>query len=103
MTKKQLIKKQQAFERKAKKQWKQLSQPQKNAVVAGAVVQLTLLAAAQIDIAKRPAEDIRGSKWLWRVVTLVNFVGPLAYFLIGRKKSSSRTATVDTIPREAAA
>ena len=51
-----------------------------------AVVQVTLLAAAQIDITRRPKEQIRGAKLLWRILVLVNFIGPIAYFAIGRKR-----------------
>ncbi len=66
------------------KKWKDLTPTQRAFIVVGAVVQLTLLAMAQRDIANRPAEQIRGPKWLWRIVTLVNFVGPIAYFCCGR-------------------
>jgi hypothetical protein len=52
--------------------------------VAGAVVQVTLLAAAQIDITKRQSDEIRGSKVIWRLICLVNFIGPILYFAFGR-------------------
>lgn len=51
-----------------------------------ALVQLSLLAAAQIDLLRRPADGVRGSKWGWRAATLVNFVGPIAYFAFGRRR-----------------
>lgn len=51
-----------------------------------ALVQLGLLTAAQIDLLRRPAERVRGSKWGWRAATLVNFAGPLAYFFFGRRQ-----------------
>jgi hypothetical protein len=40
-----------------------------------------------VDIYRRPAEEIRGSRWLWSVVALVIFmgIGPIAYFIFGRK------------------
>ena len=40
-----------------------------------------LLAAALADIYRRPVEEIRGKKWLWSVVALVNFMGidPIAF------------------------
>jgi hypothetical protein len=37
-------------------------------------VQFALLAAALSDIYRRPAEEIRGSRWLWSVVALVIFI-----------------------------
>jgi hypothetical protein len=91
--KKELARAGRTMERRAKVQWKDLSKGQRTAIVAGAVVQLTLLAAAQIDIARRPAEEIRGSKWLWRILTLVNFIGPLAYFAFGRKRATTTPET----------
>ncbi len=72
-----------------KKQWNELTRCQQSAVVGAAVVQLTLLAAAQIDITRRPKEQIRGAKLLWRILVLVNFIGPIAYFAIGRKRSAA--------------
>lgn len=71
---------------RAKKKWKDLTPTQRAFTVVGAVVQLTLLAMAQRDLAKRPAEQIRGPKWLWRIVTLINFGGPIAYFCCGRRR-----------------
>ena len=50
------------------------------------LVQLSLLVAAQRDITRRPAEQIRGSKAMWRMATLVNFVGPGSYFTFGVKR-----------------
>ena len=48
-----------------------------------------LLAAAQLDITRRPVEQIRGGKPLWRLVSLLNIVGPLAYYRWGRIRPGS--------------
>ncbi|MEO5780584.1 MULTISPECIES: hypothetical protein [Arthrobacter] len=69
-----------------KKSWKELSPKKKLWTAAVGVVQLSLLIAAQWDITRRPAEEIRGSKTLWRLASLVNFVGPGTYFTLGRKR-----------------
>jgi hypothetical protein len=69
-----------------KKTWKELSPMAKFGTISAALVQLSMLVAAQRDIARRPAEQIRGSKALWRVATLVNFVGPGSYFTFGVKR-----------------
>jgi hypothetical protein len=58
-------------------------------VIIGAIVQITLLVVAQRDLGKRPAEQIRGPKVLWRAATMVNFAGPIAYFVWGKKKSGA--------------
>ena len=67
------------------KRWGDLSSTQRKAVVLSGVVQLGLLAAALADIYRRSAEEIRGDKRLWAVVAFVNFVGPVSYFLFGRR------------------
>jgi hypothetical protein len=64
---------------------------------AAALVQLGLLTAAQIDLLRRPAERVRGSKWGWRAATLVNFAGPLAYFFFGRRRQGSVDTLVEGI------
>ena len=48
-------------------------------------VQISLLASALVDIRRRPAAEIRGNKWIWTGVSFINFVGPISYFLFGRK------------------
>ncbi len=58
---------------------------QRFAMAVGGLVQVALLVAAQFDLLRRPAAGVRGSKWAWRAATLVNFVGPLAYFAFGRR------------------
>ena len=68
------------------KRWGDLSSTQRNAVVLSGVVQLGLLAAALADIYRRPAEEIRGDKRLWAAAAFVNFVGPISYFLFGRRR-----------------
>jgi hypothetical protein len=72
-----------------KKTWKELSPMAKFGTITAALVQISLLVAAQRDISRRPAEEIRGSKALWRVATLVNFVGPGSYFTFGVKRPQS--------------
>jgi hypothetical protein len=45
--------------------------------------------AALVDLARRPATEVRGPKWVWAtVLPLVNAAGgvPLAYFLFGRRR-----------------
>ncbi|NJP04352.1 MAG: PLDc_N domain-containing protein [Chloroflexaceae bacterium] len=72
-----------------RKRWEELSTKQKGFILLLGVVQVTLLLAALADLRKRPSSQIKGSKRLWNLVVFINFVGPLAYFLFGRKKSSN--------------
>lgn len=49
------------------------------------VIQLALLVAALVDLIRRPRT--KGPKWLWAVViVLVNFIGPIVYFVAGREE-----------------
>jgi hypothetical protein len=68
------------------KRWGDLSSTQRRAVVLSGVVQLGLLAAALVDIYRRPDGEIRGPKRLWAAAAFVNFVGPISYFLFGRRR-----------------
>jgi 4-amino-4-deoxy-L-arabinose transferase-like glycosyltransferase len=46
-------------------------------------IQLILLAAALIDLIRRPRT--RGPKWAWGLaIAFISLFGPLAYFLFGR-------------------
>ena len=59
----------------------------RRAVWALLAVELVLIAAAERDIQRRPADRIRGPKLLWRVVVTQNLVGPTAYLGLGRKRT----------------
>ncbi len=69
------------------KRWSDLTARQEAPSVVQEIVQMTLLVAALTDFHRRPTEDIKGSKWVWSVVALANFmsIGPIAYFAFGRK------------------
>ena len=68
-----------------KKGWEDLSGEQKRTILLSGVVQLGLLATALVDIYRRPAEEVRGGKRLWTVAAFSNHVGPISYFLFGRR------------------
>ena len=49
------------------------------------VIQLALMIAALVDLVRR--EQTRGPKWVWVLVVLfINFIGPIVYFVAGRKE-----------------
>jgi hypothetical protein len=70
----------------ARKRWSELSGRQQAAIAAAAAVQQALAAATLWDLRRRPSEQVRGSKKLWVAAAFVNFVGPLAYFTVGRRR-----------------
>lgn len=50
------------------------------------VIQLILIVVALIDLVRIPATN--GPKWMWLlIILLVNIIGPVLYFVIGRKQS----------------
>lgn len=69
----------------ASRKWSELSRSQKTVVSAVAAVEVALTLAAWRDLASRPAEGVRGSKKYWALAALVQPVGPLAYFAVGRR------------------
>jgi hypothetical protein len=59
-------------------------------IVGAGVIEGVLKLAALIDLARRPSDEVRGSKAGWAAaVTLINSLGavPLAYFACGRRRS----------------
>lgn len=49
------------------------------------LLQLALIVVALLDLARRP--KVNGPRWLWVVVIIfINFIGPVAYFLVGRQE-----------------
>ncbi len=71
-----------------KKRWQDLNDTQRIALVLLSTLQIALLLAALWDIRRRPAEQINGSKTLWALAVFVNFIGPAAYFALGRKREA---------------
>ena len=70
----------------ANRRWSELSTGQRRGIVLSGAVQVALLIAALVDIRRRPEDEIRGNKRLWMAVAFVNFVGPVSYFLFGRRR-----------------
>lgn len=66
-------------------QWNELTAAQQVTIVLGGIVQFSLLGAALWDLRGRAPSLINGSKPLWTAAVFVNFFGPAAYFLRGRK------------------
>ncbi|MCO1660223.1 PLDc N-terminal domain-containing protein [Pseudonocardia sp. S2-4] len=67
------------------RRWVDLPPRARAGVVVGGGVQLGLLAAALADLRRRDAALVRGPRWVWALVSLLNFVGPIAYFTLGRR------------------
>lgn len=77
-----------------KKRWAELSSRTRKLIIVGASFEAALKVAALIDLARRPAEEIRGSKARWAAaIVFVNSVGalPVVYFAFGRQASPAET------------
>jgi hypothetical protein len=71
------------------KRWDELSQRTRRLIVISGVFEGLMKVAALIDLARRPANEVRGSKKRWAAgILLINSVGavPIAYFARGRRK-----------------
>lgn len=66
-----------------------LTPTQKKFAIAAAAVEISVKLLALRDINKRSDDEIRGSKRAWRMALVVNFFGPAAYFLFGRRSPES--------------
>lgn len=68
-----------------KRKWSELNGTQKSLILIGAGIEFALTTAALIDLARRPREGVRGTKPLWLGAFFIQPVGPIAYFLAGRR------------------
>ena len=49
------------------------------------LIELGLMVTALVDLIRRT--QTRGPKWVWvLVIVLINFIGPIIYFVAGRKE-----------------
>lgn len=69
----------------AMKTWSDLTPGQRRAVYVVGIVEVVATAAALRDLARCPARDVRGPKLAWGLAAFVQPVGPLAYFVVGRR------------------
>lgn len=57
-----------------------------------AAVSLAIIATAERDLGQRSEEEVRGSRGLWRLVSL-NALGALAYLRFGRRREGLRSSS----------
>ncbi len=72
---------------KIRGKWERLNPSIQRTVMVMASVEGVLKAVALVDLARRPASQVRGSKAVWATaITLINSAGlvPIAYFMRGR-------------------
>ena len=70
------------------KRWSELSEGTRRLISVAAVIEGVLKIMALVDLRRRSADDIRGSKRRWAsAILFINAGGavPIAYFLYGRR------------------
>jgi hypothetical protein len=65
--------------------WSDLTRTQQRLIIALAAVETALTATALVDLARRPARQVRGPKQLWLLGCFVQPAGPVAYLTLGRR------------------
>ena len=80
--------------RHTRRRWQDFTHRQRVGLVLLGVVEVALASAAWTDLARRPADEVRGPKWRWALVLAVNVVGPLCYFRFGRVRVARATSDV---------
>lgn len=76
---------------RSKKRFREYSPAQQAWIAVLIAVSLGLVVASERDIQRRPADQVRGSKVLWRLVCL-NALGAASYLRWGRRPA------VDELP-----
>ena len=71
---------------KKSRKWSELTDRQRTVTLTMGSIQLALAATAWADLAKRTPAEVNGPKLLWTVVIAINLVGPILYFVIGRRR-----------------
>jgi hypothetical protein len=69
---------------RSKRNFKERSPAGRVGIVAVILAASSVVAKAERDLQRRPAEEVRGSKTLWRLVCL-NALGAAVYFRWGRR------------------
>ena len=73
-------------EKSPMRQWRDLSPVGKVSVISAALAELSAKIAMYRDLAQRPADKVRGPKWMWVLVSFINGFGPATYFALGRTR-----------------
>jgi hypothetical protein len=71
---------------RSKRKFGEYSPARQRTIIVVLLLSLGIVAAGERDLQRRPAEQIRGSKLLWRFACL-NAFGALSYFRWGRRSS----------------
>ena len=65
--------------------WDELSTARQLVVMLVVSIKISLAVSAWADLAERPPELVNGSKTKWATVIGIVFVGPIMYYVRGRR------------------
>ncbi len=68
------------------KRWKAAAPAVKPQAIARSIINLAFLIWAVRDIRRRSADEIKGNRKFWLAAAFVTPIGPIAYFIFGRKR-----------------
>lgn len=71
----------------SRSKWQDMTRGQRAFVVVGAGIEIALTTVAVVDLARRPAEQVRGPKVGWLLGCVIQPVGPIAYLTLGRRRT----------------
>lgn len=70
----------------SRRHWSDLSSREKRGIGLAGLIQMGLLLFALQDWFRRPDNQIRGPKRRWFPALFVNFIGPITYLTVGRRR-----------------
>lgn len=68
------------------RKWSDLSRTQRIMIIVMGAIEFSLMASAMADIYRSPTQEVNGSKRKWYSIALISWVGPISWFLWGRKR-----------------
>jgi hypothetical protein len=63
-----------------------MTDKQKRVLIVALIVHVIVLNLTWRDLRRRPASAVRGKKRLWRLASMANTSGSVAYWLFGRRR-----------------
>lgn len=70
-----------------KKRWSDLTDRQRRLIVVGGIAEAIVTTAVLVDLARRPAGQVRGPRVAWVLGLVVQPFGPFAYLAFGRRSA----------------
>jgi hypothetical protein len=63
-----------------------MTDKQKRVLVVALVIHVIVLNLTWRDLRRRPSSAVRGKKRMWRLASMANTTGSVAYWLFGRRR-----------------